>query len=186
MFIEWVIQGNSSNNTPKAIYSAPGMSSEQVLNSDLQSGFVRSIVIDPTSRLASVTQTGGVTYVTQIADPVALQQQLSTSNPKVIVSEGAVSKPPVVPNFTNDVINGRVSAVVMNTKDQVLQVTLAATDGGKATQYSVGYTDPAITTELLNQYQVPYDAKSPKSPWWTGRSRSSCRSSSSSASGSSS
>jgi cell division protease FtsH len=32
----------------------------------------------------------------------------------------------------------------------------------------VGYTDPAITTELLNQYQVAFDAKSPKSAWWTG------------------
>jgi cell division protease FtsH len=168
MFIEWVIQGNSNNNAPKAIYSAPGMASEQVLTNDLQSGFVRSVVIDPTSRLASVTQTGGVSYVTPVSDPVALQEQLDTSQPKVMVSEGAVSKPPVVPSFTNDVINGRVSTVVMNTKDQVLEVTLAATDGGKPTQYSVGYTDPAITTELLNQYQVAFDAKSPKSAWWTG------------------
>jgi len=168
MFIEWVIQGNNSNNTPKAVYSAPGMSTEQVLESDLRSGIVQSVIIDPTSKLASVTQTGGVSYVTPVADPAALETQLKEAEPAITVSEGAVAKPPVVPSFTNDVINGKVASVVMNTKDQVLDVTLVAPEGGKAQQYTVGYTDPAMTTQLLNQYQVPYDAKSPKSPWWTG------------------
>src|SRR5665648_434446 len=168
MFIEWVIQGNSSSDAPKAIYSAPGMSTQQVLTSDLQAGVVKSALVDPQSKLAQVTQLGGVFYVTPIADTAALEEQIKTGNPKVTVNQGSVAKPPAVPSFTNDVINGKVQTVVMNTKDQVLQVTLKAPAGGKETQYSVGYTDPAITTELLNQYQVPYDAKSPKSPWWTG------------------
>ncbi len=168
MFIEWVIQGNSSNDTPKAVYSAPGMATEQVLQRDLQSGIVQSVIIDPTSKLASVTQTGGVSYVTPVADPVALQAQLEEAGPRITVSEAAVTKPPVVPSFTNDVINGKVASVVMNTKDQELDVTLVAPEGGKATQYTVGFADPTMTTELLNQYQVPYDAKSPKSAWWTG------------------
>ena len=97
MFIEWVIQGNSSNNTPKAIYSAPGMATEQVLTNDLQSDFVKTVVLDPTSKLAKVTQTGGVTYVAPVTDPLALQTQIKRDNPLVIVSEGAVGKPPVVP-----------------------------------------------------------------------------------------
>src|SRR5450830_481445 len=168
MFIEWVIQGKSSNDTPKAIYSAPGMSTQQVLTSDLQAGVVKSVLVDPQSKLAQVTQLGGVFYVTPIADTAALAQQIKAGAPKVTASQGTVAKPPAVPSFTNDVINGKVQTVVMNTKDQVLQVTLKAPAGGKETQYSVGYTDPAITTELLNQYQVPYDAKSPKSAWWTG------------------
>ncbi len=167
MFIEWVIQGKSSNDAPKAIYSAPGMSTQQVLTSDLQAGVVKSVLVDPQSKLAQVTQLGGVFYVTPIADTAALEEQIKTGKPKVTVSQGTVAKPPAVPSFTNDVINGKVQTVVMNTKDQVLQVTLKAPAGGKETQYSVGYTDPAITTELLNQYQVPYDAKSPNSPWWT-------------------
>ena len=158
MFIEWVIQGNSSNAAPKAIYSAPGMATEQVLTDDLQARAVRSVVIDAQNNLALVTQTSGVFYVTPIADPTTITQTIKTSDPRVIVSQGAVTKPPAVPSFTNDVVNGRVQTVVMNTKDQSLTVTLKATEGGKATQYTVGYTDPAITTELLNQYQVPYDA----------------------------
>src|SRR5450756_924887 len=168
MFIEWVIQGKSSNDAPKAIYSAPGMSTQQVLTSDLQAGLVKSVLVDPQSKLSQVTQLGGVFYVTPIADTAALEEQIKTGDPKVTVSQGTVAKPPAVPSFTNDVINGKVQTVVMNTKDQVLQVTLKAPAGGKEAQYSVGYTDPAITTELLNQYQVPYDAKSPKSAWWTG------------------
>src|SRR5665811_74420 len=168
MFIEWVIQGKSSNEAPKAIYSAPGMSTQQVLTDDLQADVVKSVLIDPQSNLAQVTQLGGVFYVTPITDAAALEAQITTDAPKVTVSQGTVAKPPPVPSFTNEVINGQVQTVVMNTKDQLLQVTLKAPAGGKATQYTVGYTDPAITTVLLNQYQVPYDAKSPSSPWWTG------------------
>src|SRR5450756_1550257 len=122
MFIEWVIQGNSSSNAPKAIYSAPGMSTQQVLTSDLQAGVVKSALVDPQSKLAQVTQLGGVFYVTPIADTAALEEQIKTGNPKVTVSQGSVAKPPAVPSFTNDVINGKVQTVVMNTKDQVLQV----------------------------------------------------------------
>ncbi|MEI6450437.1 MAG: hypothetical protein WCP98_10890, partial [Actinomycetes bacterium] len=133
MFIEWVIQGKSGNDAPKAIYSAPGMATEQILTNDLQAGAVKSVLIDPQSKLAEVTQLGGVFYVAPIADPAALEELLKTSEPKVTVSQGTVAKPPAVPSFTNDVINGRVQTVVMNTKDQTLQVTLKAPEGGKET-----------------------------------------------------
>src|SRR5450756_1023436 len=100
MFIEWVIQGKSSNDTPKAIYSAPGMSTQQVLTSDLQAGVVKSVLVDPQSKLAQVTQLGGVFYVTPIADTAALEEQIKTGKPKVTVSQGTVAKPPAVPSFT--------------------------------------------------------------------------------------
>ena len=73
----------------------------------------------------------------------------------------------VVASFTNDVVNGKVDSVVMNVKDQTMEVTLVADADGKQAQYSVAYTDPAATTAFLDQYNVPYDATSPKSPWWT-------------------
>ena len=161
MFIEWVIQGKDTDEAPKAIYSAPGMSTEQVLTSDLQAGVVKSVVIDPQSKLAQVTQLGGVFYVAPVADPAALEELLKTSAPRVIVSQGTVAKPPAVPSFTNDVINGRVQAVVMNTKDQSLTVTLKPAEGGKATQYTVGYTDPAITTRAAQPVPGPLRRQEP-------------------------
>jgi len=82
MFIEWVIQGKSSNDAPKAIYSAPGMSTQQVLTSDLQAGVVKSVLVDPQSNLAQVTQLGGVFYVTPIADTAALASKSRPEPPR--------------------------------------------------------------------------------------------------------
>ena len=48
-----------------------------------------------------------------------------------------------------------------------MEVTLKPDADGKQAQYSVAYTDPAATTAFLDQYNVPYDATSPKSPWWS-------------------
>ena len=147
------------------------MASLAVLNSDLQKAFIKSVVIDPQNKQAEVTQISGVQYfVTKgITDPAALEQQIKTSNPKVLVSTGAVSAPnPVLPSFTNDVINGKVANAVLNVKDQTLLVTLKKDSSGKQAQYTVAYTDPATTTALLDQYNVAYDATSPKSAWWSG------------------
>jgi cell division protease FtsH len=170
MFIEWVISGNRANETPKAIYAAPFTTTVTVLQSDLQSEVVKAVVIDPNADAAKVTQLSGVQYyITDVTDPAALKQQIQTDNPGVALSEGVVSPPKegdVQPSFTNDVVNGRVESVVMNVKDQTMEVTLRPVDG-KQQQYTVAYTDPAATTEFLNQYNVSYDATSPKSPWWT-------------------
>src|SRR5450756_1371961 len=119
MFIEWVIQGKSSNDAPKAIYSAPGMSTQQILTSDLQAGVVKSVLVDPQSKLAQVTQLGGVFYVTPIADTAALEEQIKTGKPKVTVSQGTVAKPPAGPMWSRRVSNGKVQTVVMNTICQV-------------------------------------------------------------------
>ena len=43
MFIEWVISGNKANDTPKAIYAAPFVTTQTVLQNDLQSGVVKTV-----------------------------------------------------------------------------------------------------------------------------------------------
>ena len=86
------------------------------------------------------------------------------------MSTGTVDAPAekdVQASFTNDVVNGKVEPVVLNVKDQTMEVTLKPDADGKQAQYSVAYTDPAATTAFLDQYNVSYDATSPKSPWWS-------------------
>jgi len=172
MFIQYVISNNNKGNAQaKPIYSAPGTASLSVLNSDLQNDFVKSVVIDPSNSKAEVTQTGGIQYfvVQGISSPTALEQQIKTAHPKVTVSTGTVTPPSTAqPSFTNDVINGRVANAVLNVKDQTLAVTLKKDASGKQAQYTVAYTDPVSTTALLDQYNVAYDATSPKSAWWSG------------------
>jgi len=172
MFIEWVISGNKANNTPKAIYSAPFVTTQSVLQSDLQNAVVQSIVFntgDPAT--AKVTETGGLQYyVTGITEPALQPPQIKTDNPTITVATGTVTPPAankIQPSFANDVVNGRVASAVLNVKDQTIGVTLKPDASGKSETYTVAYTDPAATTAFLNQYNVPYDATSPKSPWWT-------------------
>ena len=173
MFIQYVISNNNNkgNAQAKPIYSAPGTAGLSVLTSDLKNDFIKSVVIDPSNSKAEVTQTGGIQYfvVEGISSPAALEQQIKTSYPKVAVSRGSVTPPATSqPSFTNDVINGRVANAVLNVKDQTLAVTLQKDASGKQAQYTVAYTDPASTTALLDQYNVAYDATSPKSAWWSG------------------
>ena len=172
MFIEWVISNNRTPATPKAIYAAPFVTSQTVLQSDLQNSFIQSIVFDSTDpSTARVTQSGGLQYyVTDISEPALTPEQIKTDEPTVNVSEGTVTPPKaadIQPSFTQDVVNGNVQGVVMNVKDQTMEVTLKPVGDKAAQSYSVAYTDPAATTEFLNQFNVPYDATSPKSPWWS-------------------
>ncbi len=172
MFIEWAISGRNENGTPKAIYAAPFVASQEVLTSDLQNDIVKTVIFDTGDpSKAKVTQTGGQQYyVTGITAPSLQPDAIEASAPEVNVSTGTVDPPAekdVQPSFTNDVINGQVANVVMNVKDQTMAVTLKEDAEGKQAQYTVAYTDPAATTAFLDQYNVPYDATSPKSPWWT-------------------
>jgi cell division protease FtsH len=170
MFIEWVISGNRADETPKAIYAAPFVTTQTVLQSDLQNGAVKTVIFNTgDSSTAKVTTTSGLQYfVKGITDPALTPEEIKAENQLVKVSEGAVIVPKKdVASFTNDVVNGKVDSVVMNVKDQTMEVTLVADADGQQTQYSVAYTDPAATTAFLDQYNVPYDATSPKSAWWT-------------------
>ena len=95
MFIEWVISGNRANETPKAIYSAPFVTTQTVLTSDLQNGLVKNVILDPTSGAAKITQTGGLQYyVEEIADAQALaEEKITTDQPEVVVIQGTVAPP---------------------------------------------------------------------------------------------
>jgi cell division protease FtsH len=171
MFIEWVISGNKANNTPKAIYAAPFVTTQTVLQNDLQSGAVKTVIFDTgDTSTARVTTTGGQQYyVTDITETTLQPPEIKTENPLVKVSSGTVDPPAadkVQPSFVNDVVNGQVADVAINVKDQTMEVTKKPVNG-KQEQYSVAYTDPAATTAFLDQYNVSYDATSPKSPWWS-------------------
>ena len=66
-------------------------------------------------------------------------------------------------SFVNDLENGNVKSVVVNTKDQTLQVT-----PGSGEPYQVNYPDTAqLTTLLAENPTVTVESKSPRSPWWT-------------------
>ena len=67
-------------------------------------------------------------------------------------------------SFVSDLENNRVSEVVINTKDQTLQVKPTA----EAKPYQVNYPDTSQLTTLLAEHpDVQVTSKSPKSPWWT-------------------
>ncbi len=141
------------------------------MQSDLQNGVVKTVVFDTGNpAVAKVTETGGLQYyVTGITDTALQPPLIKTENPDLTVSTGTVSPPAadqVQPSFANDVVNGKVESVVLNVKDQTMEVTLKPVNGEQQA-YTVAYTDPAATTAFLNQYNVAYNATSPKSAWWT-------------------
>ena len=74
------------------------------------------------------------------------------------------------PSFVNDFESDKVASVVMNTKDQKLQVTLKTEDAkGDPEKYEVNYPDTGETSKLLaTKPEVKLDTKSPKAAWWTG------------------
>jgi cell division protease FtsH len=168
MFIEWVISNNRSDDTPKAVYSAPFATSMAVLESDLQDDFIKSVVIDPAGEAVKVQQVGGLQYYVVKDVPATLQETIEAERPDVTVTQGTVTPPKEnTPSFTSDVVNGRVQSVVMNVKDQTLEVTKKAEGDANPEQYTVAYADPTATTQFLDQYNVSYDATSPKSSWWS-------------------
>ena len=72
------------------------------------------------------------------------------------------------PSFTNDLSSDRVASVIMNTKDQTLQVTTTEKGSdGKPVTYEVNYPSTDETTKLIQESGVKFESKSPSSPWWT-------------------
>ena len=68
-------------------------------------------------------------------------------------------------SFLNDLSNNNVSSVVINTKDQTVQVT---TTDPNVKPYSVNYPDTTQLAQLLAKYPtVDVVSKSLGSPWWT-------------------
>ncbi len=109
---------------------------------------------------SSAITAAGTTYGILFADPTAFQQLLARY--KVTPAVGTVATQSDPPSFVNDLQNGRVRSVAMNTKSQTLQVTLS----GKS-KYTVGYSDTTTTTSLIEQYNVQLTSKSPGSPLWS-------------------
>jgi cell division protease FtsH len=85
----------------------------------------------------------------------------------VIQGNGAGNKPQQyyqgTSSFKSDLTNNNVKSVVINTKDQTLQVTPKS-----GTAYQINYPDTGALTALLSQHaDVQVQSKSPKAPWWT-------------------
>ena len=170
MFVVSVISSNKANDTPKAIYAAPFVTTQTVLQSDLQNGIVR-----PSSSTGrhfdrqghhdgrtAVLRDRRHRYGAEPPDDRGREpagRGVHRRRRPAGARQGARPASPTTSSTAR-------SPVVMNVKDQTMEVTKKPVNG-KQEQYSVAYTDPAATTAFLDQYNVPYDATSPKSPWWT-------------------
>ncbi|MGD0997529.1 MAG: hypothetical protein ABR941_04325, partial [Thermoleophilia bacterium] len=99
----------------------------------------------------------GVVY----ADQASFAQLLAKY--KVTPVPGSVPTTSTPPSFVNDLQNGRVKSVVMNTKNLTLQVTL---NDSNQTKYTVSYPDTTTTTQLIDQFNVQLIPKNPGSPLW--------------------
>jgi len=72
------------------------------------------------------------------------------------------------PSFVSDLETGRVQSVLMNTRDQTLQVTTTEKDAdGSNVTYKVSYPSTDEATKLIQESGVKFSSKSPGSPWWT-------------------
>ncbi len=66
-------------------------------------------------------------------------------------------------SFVSDLESNKIQSVVINTKDQTLQVTPKSGDAQQ-----VNYPDTSqLTTILAEHPDVTVQSKSPRSPWWT-------------------
>jgi len=165
MVISFFIQGDDATTAP--IYRAVGTAPADVLERDLRRGQVASVVVDESADRALVTAGSGEKYVVE-TDGGALLERLEAEAPDLPATSGAVPEASGAQSFTNDLINGRVAAVVMNTSDQKLEVTTTTkAENGEPERYEVGYPEASATAELLQFYGVELAPEHPGSPWWT-------------------
>ncbi len=72
------------------------------------------------------------------------------------------------PSFVSDLEAGRVESVLMNTRDQTLQVTTTEKGGdGNPVTYKVDYPSTDEATKLIQDSGVKFSSTSPGNPWWT-------------------
>ncbi|HSL96417.1 MAG TPA: ATP-dependent zinc metalloprotease FtsH [Thermoleophilia bacterium] len=165
MVISFFIQGDDKSTAP--IYRAVGTAPADVLERDLRRGQVTSVVVDESADRALVTAGSGEKYVVE-TDGGALLERLAAEAPDLPATSGTVPEASGAQSFTNDLINGRVAAVVMNTSDQKLEVTTTTkAENGEPERYEVGYPEASATAELLQFYGVELAPEHPGSPWWT-------------------
>ncbi len=170
LVVNWAL-GHRTTTQVKHAYSASVAGKPLgTLQSDLAAGKVESVVLDYNTLAAEVTPAnGGAPYVVPAPqnDMMLITGVLSQYS-KVPHSIGTVMTQSDPASFVNDLQNGRVASVMMNTKDQTLQVTQVPPEGGgKAVTYTVQYPDTTTTTQLIQKYaNVNFESKTPGSPWW--------------------
>ncbi len=165
MVISFFIQGDDSSTAP--IYRAVGTAPADVLERDLRRGQVAGLVVDESADRALVTAGSGEEYIVE-TDGGALLERLEAEAPDLPATSGTVPEASGAQSFTNDLINGRVAAVIMNTSDQKLEVTSTTkAENGEPERYEVGYPEASATAELLQFYGVELAPEHPGSPWWT-------------------
>ena len=147
---------NSASPTP-----TPSASASASAGATTTSGAATSSTSSGSTSQAAAgsTATGSTVYGVLFNDPVQFTALLAKH--KVTPVVGAVPTQSVPQSFVNDLQNGRVKQVVMNTKDQNLTVTL-----NDKTTYKVSYPDTTTTTQLIDQYNVQLIPQNPGGAWW--------------------
>jgi hypothetical protein len=110
---------------------------------------------------SAASATANAVYGVVFTDPTSFSQLLAKY--KTTPVSGSVPTTSIPRSFVNDLQNGRVKSVVMNTKDQTLQVTPTA---GNGPVYKVSYPDTTTTAQLIGQYNVQLVPKNPGGAWW--------------------
>jgi cell division protease FtsH len=110
---------------------------------------------------SAASSSANTVYGVVYADQASFAQLLAKY--KVTPVPGSVPTTSAPPSFVNDLQNGRVKSVVMNTKNLTLQVTL---NDSNQTKYTVSYPDTTTTTQLIDQFNVQLIPKNPGSPLW--------------------
>ena len=170
MFIEWVISGNKANTTPeghlrRAVRHHADGAAERPPERGGQDGHLR---LGRLRRRPRSPSTGGQQYyVTGITDTALRAAADQDGRTRWSTCPPAPSRrrptKDVQPSFTQDVVNGRVAVRGHERQGPDDGGHAQAGSDGNQEQYTVAYTDPAATTAFLDQYNVPYDATSPKS-----------------------
>ena len=174
MFIEWVISGNKTNDTPKAIYAAPFITTRRCCRATSRTASSRRSSSTPATRRRPRSPRRAGSSTTSQTSPTrrCSRTQIKTDDPRS-TSPPAPSTPPARARHPAELHQrrGQRQGPARGHQRQGPDHGGHAQAGdGKQAQYTVAYTDPAAHDRLLDQYNVPYDATSPKSPWWTSAS----------------
>jgi len=174
LVVNWVLSSRGPSQPKYAYAGTVSGQSLGTLQSDLAAGKVDKVVLDYNTLAAQVTLTpanGSKFYIVPAPqNDMSLITGVLAPYPKVPATIGTVTTNSDPQSFVNDLQNGRVQSVLMNTKDQTLTVTRTVPAGStaKPVVYTVSYPDTTTTTQVIQNYPgVNFQSKTPGSPWWT-------------------
>jgi cell division protease FtsH len=150
----------SGGGTPTPAPSASATTSSGATSSGATSSSGATTSSGSTTSASAVPAAATTSYGVLFSDPAQFSSLLAKY--KVTPVAGAVPTASTPQSFVNDLQNGRVKQVVMNTKDLSLSVTL-----NDNTKYKVSYPDTTTTTQLIEQYNVQLIPQNPGSAWWS-------------------